>query len=404
MGSLSSVPLRRHLLALVLALLELGWVRAPVRCQSDPVETAETTPSRHGAAALFARGQMLLESGDASGAAAVFEAMVAQGIEHPAVRSNLGAAYSRLGRFEEAVEQQQQALQLSGGNPDVRLNLAIALSKAGRIPEAAEEAARVVAAEPDHRSARLLLADCRLRMGESDMVVELLDPIAGRAIEDEAVAYLLGMALMRQGELDRAQRVIDGILRKETPQAHLLLATMSVAAGDCEQALRELDRASALGPLLPTESFLRGQCLMEKNDWAGAAEAFRIELEQDPNNFEAQLMYGTLLREENRNEEALAHLQRAERLRPGHVLVRLGLGTTLAALGRDAEALEHLEKAVVETPDDVQAHVQLAGVYHRLGRTEDAARERETVKAIITARQVRAAESARGVVSGTIEP
>jgi tetratricopeptide (TPR) repeat protein len=370
------------------------------------VGTAATqTPSnaeRQDPAALFARGSELLEAGDGAGAAAVFEDMLARGIDHPAVRSNLGAAYSRLGRYDEAVEQQQRALELSGGNPAVRLNLAIALSKAGRIPEAAEEARRVADVQPDNRRAVLLLADCHLRMGESARVVELLDPLAGRAVEDQAVAYLLGMALLKEGHVDRAQRVIDRILSQDTPQSRLLLATMSAAAGDCSRALQELDRARDLGPPLPSEGFLRGQCLMEENDWAGAVQAFRDEVAVDPNHFEAQLLLGTLLREEGHAEEALVHLERAARLRPDHVSVDFGLGCALADLGRDAEAVGHLERAVEKSPDDMKARVQLAGVYFRLGRTEDAARQREAVKKLMAEQQARAAEGIRGVVSDTI--
>ena len=388
-------------LALAL-LLSIGTPSAPeARAQAGP-GTAPTASGDEDPSVLFARGRERLESGDAAGAAAAFEAMLARGIDHPAVRSNLGAAYSRLGRFDEAVEQQRRALGLSGGNPAVRLNLAIALSKAGDIPEAAKEARLVTAAVPDNRRAVLLLADCYLRMGENDKVVALLDPLAGRAVEDEAVAYLLGMALMKEGELDRAQRVIDRILSQETPQARLLLATMSVAAGDCERALQELDRARSLGPPLPSEGFLRGQCLMEENDWAGAIEAFRDEVAVDPNHFEAQLLLGTLLREENRAEEALPHLELAGRLRPDHVSVHFGLGCALADLGRDAEAVEHLERVVEESPADMKAHVQLAGVYFRLGRTEDTAREREAVKKLMAEQQARAADGVRGVVSDTI--
>jgi tetratricopeptide (TPR) repeat protein len=387
----------------VLALALLLTIAAPsapeARAQAGP---APTPSGDEDPAALFARGRQLLESGDATGAAAAFEAMVDRGIDHPAVRSNLGAAYSRLGRFDEAVEEQRRALDLSGGNPAVRLNLAIALSKAGHIPEAAEEARLVTAAVPDNRRAVLLLADCHLRMGESGKVVALLDPLAGRAVEDEAVAYLLGMALMKEGELDRAQRVIDRILRQETPQSRLLLATMSVAAGDCGRALEELDRARALGPALPSQGFLRGQCLMEDNDWAGAVEAFRDEVAVDPNHFEAQLLLGTLLREENKGDEALVHLERAGRLRPDHVSVHFGLGCVLADQGRDAEAVSHLERVVEGSPDHMKARVQLAGVYFRLGRTDDAAREREAVKRIMAEQQARSADGVRGVVSDTI--
>jgi Flp pilus assembly protein TadD len=207
---------------------------------------------------------------------------------------------------------------------------------------------------------------------------------------------------MKEGNLERAERVIDRILRQETPQAHLLLATMSVAAGDCGRALEELDTARTLGPPVPTAGFLRGQCLMEDNDWAGAVAAFRDEVAVDPNHFEAQLLLGTLLREENHAEEALVHLERALRLRPDNVSVHYALGCALADLGRDAEALEHLQRVVEESPDHMQARVQLAGVYFRLGRTEDAAGQREEVKRIMAEQQARAADGVRGVVSDTI--
>jgi tetratricopeptide (TPR) repeat protein len=390
-------PVRRALLPLTGALLLASPVSgSPLQASTNAKSTAQDP------AALFARGKERLEAGDAAGAAEAFEAMVARGIDHPAVRSNLGAAYARLGRYDEAVEQQQRALELSGGNPAVRLNLAIALSKAGRILEAAEEARQVAEARPDNRRAVLLLADCHLRMGKNARVVDLLDPLAGRAVEDEAVAYLLGMALMREGELDRAQRVIDRILRQDTPQSRLLLATMSAAAGDCSRALEELDRARDLDSPLPSEGFLRGQCLMEENDWSGAVEAFREEVAVDPNHFEAQLLLGTLLREENHAAEALGHLQRAARMRPDHVSVHFGLGCALADLGRDAEAMPHLEQVVEESPDHMKARVQLAGVYFRLGRTDDAAGQREAVKRLMAEQQARAAEGVRGVVSDTI--
>jgi tetratricopeptide (TPR) repeat protein len=401
--TLDPTRLRLHTgLALALLLAAGLFSAAEARAQAGPGAEAVTASGPEDPAAVFARARELLEGGDAEGAAAAFEAMLSRGIDHPAVRSNLGAAYSRLGRYDEAVEQHRRALELSRGNPAVRQNLAIALSKAGRIPEAAEEARRVVEAQPDNRGALLLLADCYLRMGESAQVVALLDPLAGHAVDDEAVAYLLGMALMKEGDLVRAERVIDGILRRDTPQSHLLLATMSVAAGDCARAMEELDRAAELGPPLPTQGFLRGQCLMEENDWAGAVKAFRDEVAVDPNHFEAQLLLGTLLREENRPDEALAHLERAGRMRPDHVSVHYGLGSVLADLGRDAEALEHLERVVELSPDDMKARVQLAAVYFRLGRIDDAAREREEVKRIVAEQQARSADGVRGVVSETI--
>ena len=88
----------------------------------------------------------------------------------PALRSNLGAAYAGLGRYDDAIEQYRRALATDGGNVAIRRNLALAYYKAGRLTEAAREAEKVLAAQPENDAATLLLADCRFRLGQNARV------------------------------------------------------------------------------------------------------------------------------------------------------------------------------------------------------------------------------------------
>ena len=95
-------------------------------------------------------------------------------------RSNLGAALSHAGLYEEAiVEYKQGAGTRSRATCPVRLNLALAYYKAAEISQAAAELARVVGQQPSNRQAILLLADCDLRLGENKKVIELLSPLEG---------------------------------------------------------------------------------------------------------------------------------------------------------------------------------------------------------------------------------
>ena len=75
-------------------------VAAGAQTRSDAVEDA------------FARATQLHQSGDFEGAIRGYQSILAQHPERVDVRSNLGAAYSRLGRYEEAIAQYQQALKL----------------------------------------------------------------------------------------------------------------------------------------------------------------------------------------------------------------------------------------------------------------------------------------------------
>ena len=130
---------------------------------------------------------------------------------HPArvdVRSNLGAAYSALGRYEEAIEQYKRALVIDSANHAIRFNLALAYYKAAWFAEAATELERFIAAVPNSpqtANARLVLADCQVRLGEYKKVIQALSPLAESDPTNRTLAYLLGSALIGDGQLDKGQ-------------------------------------------------------------------------------------------------------------------------------------------------------------------------------------------------------
>lgn len=88
------------IVALVVAVAALAMVTSAV-AQED-VERA------------FARATELHQSGDIEGAIRGYESILAKHPERVDVRSNLGAAFSRLGRYEDAIAQYQQALKIQG--------------------------------------------------------------------------------------------------------------------------------------------------------------------------------------------------------------------------------------------------------------------------------------------------
>src|SRR6476619_6922172 len=71
----------------------------------------------------FARAIQLHQSGDLEGAVSAYLAILATYPARVDVRSNLGAAYSALGRYEEAIEQYKRALIIDSSNHALRFNL-----------------------------------------------------------------------------------------------------------------------------------------------------------------------------------------------------------------------------------------------------------------------------------------
>jgi tetratricopeptide (TPR) repeat protein len=330
---------------------------------------------------LFAKAVALHETGDILGAIQYYEAVLEKQPDRAEARSNLGAALMKIGRFEEAITQYRKALETRPEMTNVRFNLALAYYKADRLAEAAPEFAKVLEQSPKHPAATLLLADCRLRMGESAKVVELLSPLESEMGNDRLFSYLLGTALLDTDQLERGQAVIDRLFRSgESAEAHVLLGAQYLRQGQAIKAVPEIAKAVEMNPALPGVHALYGRALRQNHDNPGAMVQYRAELDRNPNDFESNLWLGLLQTESNQLDEALEHLKRAGRMRPGEPAVAYGLGRVHLAAERLDEAREQLEQLVKLAPSYRQGHVLLATVYYRLQLREKGDEQRAIVE------------------------
>jgi tetratricopeptide (TPR) repeat protein len=340
----------------------------------------------------FAQATQLHESGDIQGAIRGYQAILASHPQRVDVRSNLGAAYSRLGRYEEAIEQYKQALALDNHNETIRFNLALAYYKAAWFSEAASALAQFIAnapkSLPQQANAVRLLAECEVRLGEYKKVIALLSPVAESDPSDRSVAYLLGSALIGDGQADKGQVIIDRVFRDDnSAEARLLMGSILLLADDGHGAIKEFERALELNPKLPTLRAWYGRALMRMGDGEKAKTVFKSELADNPNDFEANLYLGVLLRQDKLFDDAFTFLSRAVQLRPRDQQAYYHLAAVYVARGLPNEARPLLESVVREHPDFIEAHVLLASVYYRLNRNADGKREQEIIQKLTAEQQ-----------------
>jgi tetratricopeptide (TPR) repeat protein len=322
----------------------------------------------------------LHQAGNIEAAIPEYRAYLDQNPDNVMARSNLGAALSKAGRYEEAIAEYNQAIKKDPANVSIRLNLAIAYYKTADISTAAKHLSAVVTKQPGNRQALLLLADCHLQLDETKKVIELLSPIERQSPDDLPVIYLLGTAYIRDKQPERGQVLVERILKNgDSAEARLLLGTTKMNAQDFSDALGDLKRAVELNPRLPDVYSYYGLGLLATGDMAGAADAFRKELETNPNDFVSNLQLGVVLKQDQQYDQARSYFDRALRVRPGDPGVRYQLATVDLATGSVDEARAKLEKLIEESPQFVEAHVSLATVYYRLKRKEDGDRQREIV-------------------------
>jgi len=357
----------------------------------------------------FARATQLHESGDIQGAIRGYQAILASHPQRGDVRSNLGAAYSRLGRYEEAIGQYKQALALDSHNQAIRFNLALAYYKAAWFSDAARELTQFLAVAPkglpQQANAVRLLADCQVRLGEYKKVIALLSPIAESDASDRTVAYLLGSALIGDGQADKGQVIIDRVFHDEnSAEARLLMGSILLLADDGHGAIKEFERALELNPKLPSLRAWYGRALMRMGDGEKAKTIFKSELADNPNDFEANLYLGVLLRQDKLFEEAFTYLSRAVQLRPRDKQAYYHLAAVYVARGLPNEARPLLESVVREHPDFIEAHVLLASVYYRLNRNADGKREQEIIQKLTAEQQTKQPGSQDADKSDPVKP
>src|SRR3954470_9803960 len=342
----------------------------------------------------FSRALEMQNAGDYVGAIETYKAALTIDPKRVDALSNLGAAYVHLGQFEDAIAQYTTALAIDPANATVRMNLALAYYKSARPNEAVSALKAVVATAPETRQAYLILADCYLQTGRPQEAVALLKPRAAMFEGDLGFAYVLGTALLQTNDERGGQVSIDQIFKAgDSAEAHLLMGVAYLNGFDYASAKSELERALQLNSRLPTANSAHGRALLGLGDQPAAEKAFRQELSVNVNDFEANLMVGSMRRTNQDFDDALLYLNRALAIHPGDLSARKLIASTKLQTGAVEEAAKMLEAIVKDSPDSVDAHVQLATAYNRLKRKDDAAREQEIVNRLN--REIQAKEGSR---------
>lgn len=355
------------------------FMAGPVPARAQPQSQVQT-PDAEGFERLFARALELHQSGDILGAIDTYKAALAIIPDRADALSNLGAAYVKLGQYDDAIAQYEAALKADQMNNAVRLNLALAYYKSARPNQAIPQLKRVVSSAPETGNAYLLLADCYLQTGQDQEVLALLKPREQMFGSDLAYAFLLGTALLQTGDTVGGQKYVERVFGAgESAEAHLLMGIAHLGQHDYPAAKTELQRAIELNARLQMAHSLYGRSLLALGEQAAAERAFNEELALNINDFEANLQLGNMRKSAQKFGEASTYLGRATTIRPNDLTARKLLASLRLQTGQVEEAVLLLEAIAKEAPDVVEVHVQLATAYNRLKRREDAQREREIV-------------------------
>lgn len=301
---------------------------------------------------------------------------------------NLGAALVQVGQYDEAIALYKSALTQVAEKAPVQLNLGLAFYKKGDFTGAREQFLALHNQAPTALRVALLLADTDVNLGKPAEAVEVLQPLAASNLDDFEFQYAYGTALIDAG------RPADGVVRLEkiaasnnSADAYFLAGQTRLRMENVSEARSDLEAALRLNSQLPNIYTLVGIARDKNNDPENAEPMFRQALQQNADDFTANLYLGTILLKRRDLGAAKTYLDHALKMKPSDPMARYESAMLDSTQGNYRMAVPQLESLTRENPQWLDPHVELAALYYKLGRKAEGERERSTIDRILQDQQ-----------------
>ncbi|WP_189046041.1 tetratricopeptide repeat protein [Aliidongia dinghuensis] len=224
-----------HLLGVIA--LQVGQGAAAINLLQAAVEADPTVP-----AYLNDLGEALRLGGNADGAAACFEALIAREPSHAGAHVNLGIIRQQQGQFAEALSLYERATALKPSLAEAWINRGALLLQIQRPDEAAKVLETAHRLAPKDTAARLNLGNLRLEQGRLNEAMALYEAVLTTEPNHAAATFNLGRALKDLGRP--------------------------------AEALRWYRQAETLAPQDPTIQWNLGVCRLLLGDWLRGWQGF----------------------------------------------------------------------------------------------------------------------------------
>jgi len=325
------------------------------------------------AAALLAEGHARHGAGDLTGAAALYDAVLALEPQHADALHLRGLVASQLGRQAEA----RAFLERLGDppHPVFQANYAAVLLALGEPAAALARFERALALAPDFPPAMLGRARALHGLGRYEAAATAFAAILARAPEDLPAQIGRIAALLEAGQTATALALLEASLVAR-PEEATLLAQQSFALLRLERhaaALEVAERLVALHPQQTEGLWLRAEALRGLGRLGEALVGFGRVLALEPDHLRARIARAATLLDLNRPAEAFELQTALLPLCPEDTALLANQAIALSRLHQPAEALEFCDRALAREPDNLVALGVRPTLLHDLGRRQEAA-------------------------------
>ena len=269
-------------------------------------------------------------------------------------RINLANALDDSGDTEGAIAEYHAAIHLDPDNAVAHHNLGVSYVRKKDWNPAEAEFRKAVRLEPYYFKARVSLAEVLVKKNDLDGGFKQIRQVIRISPKDAADHLGLNLLPAERQEFERAKR---------GAAARLSLGIMLKQSHDLDRASKEIQQAIRIDSKFALAHHLLGDVYKEQGKLDEAIDEFREAIRIGPDSSTIHYELGIALDDQGKLEGAIAAYREAIRIEPTWPLPRTNLGRTLARRGKLEEAIAEFRQAIQIMPNYAGSHNELAWLY-----------------------------------------
>jgi tetratricopeptide (TPR) repeat protein len=287
-----------------------------------------------------------------------------------------GALAQAIAQLRDALRRDPLAAEASRSDAAKRASAAF---RDGLVDEARKQLESDIARAPKQAEAHRVLGMIEIADGQTARAVDHLRVAAGINPSDERPRLALANALIESEQFAEAEQALTDTLRAlpSSGRAHYFLGLTYQRQGRRAEALRELQAALALKPLLGANTIHRMVAALAQDeqdlDAAGVALEARVDL--IPNDHDAHRDLGRVYFQRGEDVQARAEFEIAVLVDPADADAYTSLGQLHLRAGRHADAAAASLRALEVDASHREARYVYATALIRMGDTDEGTRQ-----------------------------
>jgi len=290
-------------------------------------------------------------------AIAELEPVVANVTQLPAANYSLGISYSKVGKFDQAIDQFQRVLAVDPNNLSTLQNLAVAYFQEQQYDAAIEQAKKAAAVDPKNLTIQKLLLDAYLRTNNGEGAQATLAAIETLSPNDPALSINKAMVALQARNYPEAVKQAEAALSsgQETGFTYNILGRAQAGANDYEGAMASLKKAIELSPDFVSARLGLADLYVKTQQFDLAEKEANDVLNKRADVAEAHFILGLVAIGRNQLDAAKSAFEKALSIKNDLTDAQYQLALVQRGLGNAPEALALLEQVIAIEPNNVAA-------------------------------------------------